>query len=696
MASKTIGNLVANFKLDSASFESDLNKARSNLSSTSAQMNRALMGAEKGFNNFNRSIKQTVDSTLTFRGAIQALAAVASFRSLTSSLDEFSNIKSRLDVVSDSAHESAFAFQELNKMAIATQSTFSSTAQLYSRFRAATKELGLSQKEVLDLTQAINQSFRISGATTEEASSSALQFAQALGSGRLQGDELRSVLENNATLARILANAFGVPVGALKKLGEEGKLTSDIISKATIASLAQLNTEAARISPTFDRVFTVIKDQVKGGLFRQLSEDASEFNKSLLNEQSLTNLKNFGQLLGIIIKTAIDGFIFLAEKIGGVVQGFVDLDGAGKEWANNFIGLINGTIAVVIELPGQMADAFLEGFDNVLMAGFQMAENLVNGIVERLNKLPGVDLERVIFGENFESSKKGAQDRLGKSFDEIFSTAMSVDYIGSLQDKLKIPEVSNPNAKGNKRTFGDDLSEEANQLSKVIDQLRFRNEQMRRSSEEQELYNQLRSAGVAADSAAGEQIRKLVEEYNGLSAAQKQAEEQTKRNEQFVRDLGLTFTSAFEDAIVQGGKLSDVLKGLAQDIQRLILRKTITEPILGAIGGIFDSGGSSSNGLFSGISKLFGGGKAAGGPMRPDQFYRVGEAGPEIIYSGQGGTVVPNDEMGGGTYYIDARGADDAKIAKLERIIVQLNGSVERRALSVVRNENKRNPRYLS
>ena len=81
-------------------------------------------------------------------------------------------------------------------------------------------------------------------------------------------------------------------------------------------------------------------------------------------------------------------------------------------------------------------------------------------------------------------------------------------------------------------------------------------------------------------------------------------EEIAKQND-LAHDLGLTFQSAFEDAVVAGKKFSDVLKGLAQDIARIVLRKTVTEPLAksmekGLQGGFgdllkgFGFGGSSS------------------------------------------------------------------------------------------------------
>lgn len=59
-----------------------------------------------------------------------------------------------------------------------------------------------------------------------------------------------------------------------------------------------------------------------------------------------------------------------------------------------------------------------------------------------------------------------------------------------------------------------------------------------------------------------------------------------KQTDDIGKDIGLTFSSAFEDAVVSGKKFSDVLKGIGDDLLRLLVRRNITEPIVGAIGGI--------------------------------------------------------------------------------------------------------------
>lgn len=82
----------------------------------------------------------------------------------------------------------------------------------------------------------------------------------------------------------------------------------------------------------------------------------------------------------------------------------------------------------------------------------------------------------------------------------------------------------------------------------------------------------------------------------------------TQRAREAAEDLGFTFTSAFEDAIVAGEGLREILKGVLEDVQRILIRTTVSEPLAGklseGIGNAFTSGG-----LFGGG----GGGTAASG-----------------------------------------------------------------------------------
>jgi len=129
--------------------------------------------------------------------------------------------------------------------------------------------------------------------------------------------------------------------------------------------------------------------------------------------------------------------------------------------------------------------------------------------------------------------------------------------------------------------------------------------------------------------------------------------------------MGLTFSSAFEDAIVGGKGLSDVLKGLLADIERIVIRKAVTEPVGETVSGwIKDSGITDS--LKGTVGSLFGGWKASGGPLDPGKWYIAGEKGPEPVWGGGPGAFATGYGAGGVSIVqhinIDSR-SDRASIA---------------------------------
>lgn len=119
---------------------------------------------------------------------------------------------------------------------------------------------------------------------------------------------------------------------------------------------------------------------------------------------------------------------------------------------------------------------------------------------------------------------------------------------------------------------------------------------------------------------------------------------ETKKFKSAAEELGLTFSSAFEDAIAGGKRFSEILHGLEQDTLRIITRKLVTEPLAGAItskisgSGIWD--------FFTNIlGSFFGGARAIGGPVAAGVPYLVGERGPELFLPRRSGVVIPNDDL---------------------------------------------------
>lgn len=152
----------------------------------------------------------------------------------------------------------------------------------------------------------------------------------------------------------------------------------------------------------------------------------------------------------------------------------------------------------------------------------------------------------------------------------------------------------------------------------------------------------------------------------------------------YWKEAANIMATGFEKAVLSGGKLRDMLKNIANDLLALIFRQTITAPLASWL-----TTGLSSLGKSMGFA-------AEGGPIPNGMPYIVGERGPELFVPSSSGTIIPNNSLssgnsgGGGTYYIDARGADEARIQQLERTIISLNANVERRAIAAVAQGSRR------
>ena len=183
---------------------------------------------------------------------------------------------------------------------------------------------------------------------------------------------------------------------------------------------------------------------------------------------------------------------------------------------------------------------------------------------------------------------------------------------------------------------------------------------------EQELLTQLLNANVISE----EEFTAEVERSSiALQDQIRVAEQRAERASGAANQLGFSFSSAFEDAIVEGKALSDVLKGLEQDIARIIIRSAVTQPLGNAISGAVSAG---IGGMFSTPAGPVDGMRATGGPVFPGGTYLVGERGPELLTMGAAGHVTPN--AGGPsisqTFNIDARGADASMVPRLRAEMV--------------------------
>lgn len=162
--------------------------------------------------------------------SLQGLAFLA--RDLFNLMDDFTNLQNRLKLVTKSSDEAAAAQAQLFDIARETRQPVGELITLYTRLAMALQTTQYSSEDAMRVSKVFGKTLIISGAGIRESSSALLQFSQALQSGKLAGDEFRSMAENNPAVLRAIADGAGVARTELKKMSADGKLTTEFIVEA--------------------------------------------------------------------------------------------------------------------------------------------------------------------------------------------------------------------------------------------------------------------------------------------------------------------------------------------------------------------------------------------------------------------------------------------------------------------------------
>lgn len=184
---------------------------------------------------------------------VGAFAGGAAIASVARVADAYSNLAARIKLVTGEGAAFNEAFEGVQQIALRTNSTLEATGTLFTRIAQAGREIGLTQRDALALTETINQAVQVSGSSAEASSAAITQLIQGLQSGVLRGEEFNSVMEQAPRLAQALAAGLGVTTGELRKMAEAGSLTSATVINALQGQSAALQREFESLPPTIGR-----------------------------------------------------------------------------------------------------------------------------------------------------------------------------------------------------------------------------------------------------------------------------------------------------------------------------------------------------------------------------------------------------------------------------------------------------------
>jgi tape measure domain-containing protein len=383
-----------------------------------------LAAATSSMGSLNRAANSVTQSFSAMQGVIAITAAAAAGLSLANLQDSFTEIENKVSLSTDSTLEFTKGLSSIRGIAMNTRSSLAGISSLYSKIALSSNELGLSQSRVANLTESVAKAINISGSSTQEASAALLQFGQALSSGRLQGDELRSISENASGLYQSIARGLGVTTGQLKAMGEAGVITSAKLVEALENDAKAIDKRFGKSAITFGQAFTnigtslrVLMDEVTKVLeTRGLAEVINNWSKDIFN--FATNFKiNFA-----IIESRVISFGIRLSSIFSSLQVRV-IDVA------KFLPGLDTAVAFVDRATKTMERAFFWLYDQVV--GHSWFPDLVLGVGKWAKILVGAPLKTAMF---FVTALALGFESLPK---EIKAPLMEVvDVLGSLFQRM--------------------------------------------------------------------------------------------------------------------------------------------------------------------------------------------------------------------------------------------------------------------
>jgi len=291
---------------------------------------------------------------------VAAMAAVGvglSVKGLADAADSYTNLSARINIATSEGGDFTSAMAGVHQVALATNSSLDATAGLFTRLNTVGKEMGMTQQQALDLTKTVTQAIQIGGGSAQASEAAITQFIQAMQGGVLRGEEFNSIMENGYGLAEALARGLGVTTGELRKMAENGELTSERVVKA-------VQSQATQIQETYNQFPTTISNALQK-ISTQWQILIGEMDQANGSSATVANaLSVIADNLGIL-KVFFDD---VAEGVGWFQDKLSEIDPSTIEAVRSTLSAVYDTIKTVISGMAGIAETAWSAFTSTLDA----------------------------------------------------------------------------------------------------------------------------------------------------------------------------------------------------------------------------------------------------------------------------------------------------------------------------------------
>jgi tape measure domain-containing protein len=285
-----------------------IRRAGTGLQELATEQDRARNNQDRLNDSFNRGSNSANGLIAKVKGLVGTYLGLKAVKAGMDSTDNYINQNARLALINDKTQTQAELQNKIYQAAQRSRGEYGATLNTVAKLGLLAKDAFKGNDEAIAFAELMNKSFKISGASTSEASNGMYQLTQAMASGRLQGDEFRSIMENAPMLAQAIAKYAGKSMGELREMSKEGEISSQLIKNALFSAADDINKKFETMPMTFGTVWTSIKNKAVME-FSTIMQKVNNFIKSDVGASAIKNISNSVTILAYTLGGIIDTVI---------------------------------------------------------------------------------------------------------------------------------------------------------------------------------------------------------------------------------------------------------------------------------------------------------------------------------------------------------------------------------------------------
>lgn len=327
-------------------------------------IDESIRRSQQNQNNFNNAIRNggsaADDLWNKIKGIAISIGGVMGLQKVLNISDQLTQGTARLNLIVDDGGSVDALEAKIYASAQRSRANYLDMIQSVSKLGVNAADAFANNGELIQFAEQVQKNFTIAGTSTAEASAAFLQLTQAMASGVLRGDELRSVFEQAPTLIQAVSDYLDVPIGKIRDMAADGQITAEIVKNAILAAADETNAKFEAMPKTWDQIWTSMKNQALLA-FQPILKTLNEVGNSERFQQMVDGLINGLYTLAAVATAVFDGLVSAAAWVSdnwsilepivwALVAAFVAYNAIGA-----ITSIINGAIALSANIQAASA-----------------------------------------------------------------------------------------------------------------------------------------------------------------------------------------------------------------------------------------------------------------------------------------------------------------------------------------------------